>query len=260
MITIPTDSNFLMRVRSGAVAGASIVQKFGSNGAVGTTFVPVAVGGIYRTPQVGAATALRIKAGNANDTVAGSGARVVHLEGLDETGTEIDVTLNTAGVSASTATTETFTRLFRAHVYESGTYATSAAGSHAAAVVIENAAGTEDWATIDSSGFAHSQTEIGSYTVPLGKAAYVLALQTSTESAKSTDVLFFAREGILDTAAPYQAMRIVYEAAGTAGIQTEGSRAPHGPYSALTDIGYMAKLSTGTGAVNVDFEILLLDV
>lgn len=247
-------------ITGGFVDGWSVVHKFGHNLAAGTTFELVTPQGVWRTPQVSGATALRIKAGNANDTADGSGARQVTLQGLDETGALVSATLPTAGTSASTTTTITFLRLFRFFVSESGTYATQSAGSHAANIVIENAAGTEDWGQLDfpSGGFPKGQSYVGCYTVPLGYQAYVTHIQAITDSAKVTDLVFFKRENILETSAPYSPMRsqLDLHVANAGGIDFT-IEAPLGPFPALTDIGMMAKVDTGSAEVDVNFEIWL---
>jgi hypothetical protein len=151
-------------------------------------------------------------------------------------------------------------RLYRAYVATSGTYATSSAGSHSADIVIENSGGGTDWATITSTDFPRGQSEIGIYTIPLGKEAYLHSAIISTDSSKSTDVILFKREGILGAAAPYSAMRVIFEGGGLAGTENLAPQTPMGPFPALTDIGFMAKVSTGTGEVDVDFELILRDV
>lgn len=249
---------FLIEVAKGNVPKHSLIQKFGMNYGLGTSYEPVSVGGVYNTPQVAGATTLRVKAGNANDTAAGSGAREVTLEGLDETGALVTEAIATAGASASSATTTTFIRLFRVFVSSSGTYATAAAGSHSADIVIENGAGGTDWATIYSTGFPHSQSEIGAYSVPLGKTAYLLDYRAFSDSSKSFEFLFFKRESILDTAAPYEAMRVQFEGVGiTTTLDVELS----GPikFDALTDIGFMAKTTSGTADIVGKFNMLLVD-
>lgn len=254
--TFPQD--FLIEVAKGNIAGHSLVHKFGHNDAVGTTLVPISLGGIYRTPQVAGATALRIKAGDANDTAAGSGAREVTLEGLDETGALVIEPLITAGASASANTSATFIRLFRVWVSSSGTYASATAGSHAANIVVENAAGTEDWATIEASVFPASQSEIGAYSVPIGFKAYVLSAAAFSDSSKITSIFFFQRKNILETVPPYTAMRLVFDAT------VEGIPADVTPRSALDDfvgpcdIGIMGLVNTGSALVHVDIEILLV--
>jgi hypothetical protein len=248
-----------LEMASGAFSGLSVIHKFGADQAVGTSFEPITSGGVWPTPQVSGATALRIKAGgNANDTAAGTGAREVTIVGLDETGAEVTEALATAGASASSATTATFVRIYRAYVSSSGTYATASAGSHSADIVIENSAGTADWATINSTPFPMSQSEIGCYSVPLGCTAYISNIVVNVDSTKAATILGFKRENILETAAPYTAMRSFLELGGVSGEEFITPKIPYGPFPALTDIGFMAKLTSGSGEVDVDFEILLV--
>lgn len=241
------------------------VKKFGRNPSVGTSYVPLSIGGVYQTPQSGSATTLRIKAGgNANDDAAGTGARSITLEGTDENFAFVSESVATAGASASSATTATFTRLYRAYVTPetgSGTYATSTSGSHAGDIVIEDSGGTADWATIDSTSFPKSQTEIGAYTVAAGVTGYVKLRDLSIDSGKTIDLVFFSRENADETTAPYTAMRAQSVVTGVSGgsIESFGSTdVPFGPYIGPTDIGFMAKVASGTASVSVEFEIFIV--
>lgn len=246
-------------IARGLNSGISSIKKFGRNSAVGTSFVPVALGGIYRTPQSGSATTLRVKAGgNANDTAAGSGARAVTLIGLDQNFAYAEETIATNGASASSATTTTFTRLYRIFVSSSGTYATATAGSHVGSIIIENSAGTEDWGTIGATDFPKSQSEIGAFSIRSGRTGYVKLRDLSIDSGKTIDLIFFSRSNIDETAAPYTAMRAQSVVSGVTGgsIETFGSvDVPFGPYVGPTDVGFMAKVASGTASVSVEFEI-----
>jgi len=254
-----SNEDFYSEVAKGNVAGHSLIHKFGHNAATPTTLTPICSIGDYLTPQVAGATTLRIKAGgDANDTAAGSGAREVTLQGLDETGALVSEAIATAGASASAVTTTTFIRLFRAKVTASGTYATSTTASHTAAITIENGTGGTDWGTVDLNGFALSQSTIGAYTVPLGKTAYLLAYDINAETTKIVDAVFFQRQSVLDAAAPYESMRIVFEIVGLIDTRSKTLKAPIA-FPALTDIGFMAKVSVGTANVSVNFDILLVD-
>ncbi|MCK5607361.1 hypothetical protein KAR91_36090 [Candidatus Pacearchaeota archaeon] len=252
-----------LMISQGHIPGIEVVHKFGRNAAIPTTFEPVSIGGLYPTPQVSGATALRIKAGgNANDTVAGSGARKVTLQGLDETGALITEEVSLAGASASAATTATFLRLFRFFVSESGAYGTfnPIGVSQAAAITIENAAGTEDWGIVDfETAWGRGQSEVGLYTVPLGKVAFVSTMDTSVDVTKVVDIVAFSRRGILDTVAPYQAIRTFAELSGVSGEESAAPSTPYGPFPALTDIGMVAKVTSGTAEMDVHLEILLID-
>jgi hypothetical protein len=255
---LPTAPPWLLESR-GTVTGQSIVHKFGQNDAVSTTFVPVTRGGVYQMPQVASATTLRIKSGgNANDTALGSGAREITLIGTDASGNELTETLATAGASASSVTSGSFIRLYRAYVSKSGTYATQSTGSHSADIVIENGSGGTDWATIHSADLPRGQSEIGVYTIPTGFTGYFLGAFGFSDTAKVTEVIFFHRTGILQTAAPYDAMRTVFEEKLEGGEFTVDPRSPIGPFVGPCDIGFMAKIDAGTAAVEVDFELVLI--
>jgi len=240
---------------------AHVHHQFGRHVVVGTTYTPVADTGLYRTPQAGAATALRIKAGgNAGDTANGAGARSVKLWGLDANGDEVTAILATNGASASAATAVSFIRLYLAEVYESGTYGTQSAGSHLANITIENAAGTQDWAQIQLNGFPSGTTGIGSITVPRNHVGLITSIQINPEMAanKTTDVLILKREGILQTAAPYKPIVKIQEIIGLAATIGVSFDMPM-VVPELTDIGVLAKVSGGTGAISVDMEVIFLE-
>lgn len=229
------------------------VRKFGRNAAVSTSFVPICTGGVYQMPQVSGATALRIKAGNANDTADGTGARKVMIIGLDATGAEVSEELTTAGASAGANSVNSYIRLYRAYVTESGTYATTAAGSHAANVVIENAAGTADWMTLVVTNYPRSQSLVGFFTIPLGYTGTMEEITFSVDSAKTADIMLVKRENILDAAAPYSAMRDQQEFTGVIGIHTLSPSKRIGTYPELTDVGFMAKVPLTAADVSVEF-------
>ena len=251
--------DFFLRIQNGDVPGYSIVHKFGHQLSLTTSYTPVCAGAVWRTPQVAGATTLRIKAGgHADDTAAGDGAREVTLYGISATGAEVSEAVATAGESESLATTQTFIRLTRAIVTASGTYASAAGGAHTAAITIEKGAGSEDWGLIPLEGFAYGQSQIGCYTIPLGKKGFIINAEINVDSSKAVDVVLFQRQNILETAAPYTAMRVITEWPGVKGQAFADWRSPQGSFPALTDIGFMAKGAT-TPAVSVDFTLVLVD-
>jgi hypothetical protein len=253
-------TEWYVKVASGDIPGWSVVHKFGRNFNIGTTYSPVVNGGFYRTPQVGSATTLRVKAGNANDTAAGTGAREITLVGLNASGAEITETLATAGTSASANTSNSFIRLHRFWVSKSGTYATQTAGSHADDIVIENSAGTEDWATISATDFPRGQSQIAAYSIPSGKTGFINDIVISVDSNKSADISFFQRTLILETAAPYSGtMRVITEQTGITGQANIIVKTPINGFTGPCDIGFLSKVSSGTADVSIDFEILLKD-
>lgn len=244
----------------GGVRESDIRHKFGRNSLVTTSFAPVTIGGIWRMPQVSGATALRVKAGNAADTVDGAGAREVQLEGLDATGAYVVETLATAGASASLSTTTLYIRMPRARVTKSGAYPDDTTGSHVGDIVIENSAGTQDWLTIatDSGDLAHGQSEIGADTVPLGKKAIISGFIVHTDANKPVDLAFKVRKNILETSAPYSPMLVKENYVGVVGTVPLTLSQP-AIYPALTDMLMVAKVAQGDAEVSVDWLGILVD-
>lgn len=243
-------------ISRGIANGVRVVHCFGRNTAIGSTFTPVTRSGFYRTPQVAGATALRIKAGgNANDTANGSGARSVTMVGIDATGALISDTVATAGASASAPTTKTFIRLLDAFVASSGTYATQASPSHVGNIFIENAAGGQDWALISDGSFPRGDSEIGAYTVPKGRSAYVQAIRLSSDADKKANIVFFKRSNILETVAPYSPMVLVAEFPQVSGL-LQVDYDPPLFFPELTDFGFLASVASSTADVTVSFDVI----
>ena len=78
-----------------------------------------------------------------------------------------------------------------------------------------------------------------------------------SDSTKTTELTFFVRSGILETAPPYQAMRVLFEEYIQGGEFTAKPKAPIFMGTAC-DVGFLAKIGVGTAKVDVDFEILLV--
>ena len=241
---------------AGKVPGWRSIERFGRNESVGSSYEVLTEDDIYLMPQVAGAVALRVKAGNTNDTAAGSGAQEITIEGLDETGAAVSEAVATAGTSASSATTATFIRLLRAYVSKSGTYVTSSSMSQAATIIIESAAAAE-WGKIDGVAPGAGQTEIGCYTVPLGYKGYLTHIFLSVADAtKPAEILCQLREGILDTAAPYSARRTVMDLGGEEQQAVLDLEEPI-EVPTLTDIIFMAKAAAGTPSISVNFTVIL---
>lgn len=161
---LSVDPAFL--VSAGAFRGYSTVVKFGHNADVDTTEEDLWSEGGNLTYLTTAST-IRIQAGgNAADTAAGTGAREVHIQGLDANYNLITDTLVTNGASASTATTKTYLRVLRAYVGEVGS-----SGHNVGAITIEAVTGGTTQAHIPAE---LGQTQQCFYTVPAGKTAYVI--------------------------------------------------------------------------------------
>ena len=249
--------DFHLELARGAVPKYDVVHKFGRNSDVGQTFEPVTTTGTYWTPQATAATTVRVKAGNANDTAGGTGARSVTITGIDASGNRLTETLATNGTSPGPDSTNSFMRVDRLWVATSGTYATDIAGSHAGDITIENSAGTVDIATISATDWARGQSQIGVYTIPAGQIGYLNSSVISVDSNKTVDIGLYRRTGVTQTAAPYDAMRLIMEQNGVSGIAPFRPDVPINGFEGPCDIGFMAKAAQAA-SVTVDFELILV--
>jgi hypothetical protein len=246
-----TSTDYYLKVAKGEVAGASVAHISGYN----PTQASGAWEGVHSLsgafPVLSSATTIRIKAGgNAADTAAGAGARQIQVEGLDETGDAISVSINTNGASASASTTETFSRVFRAYVNTTGTYDVANTGD----IVIENTAGTTDLIQITAN---EGEAQFCSYTIPLGFTGYLLSARVESDASKAADFRLMTRGSVLNTVAPFEPNKLSHYWDGVVGAAPLKSVAPMLVLSALTDIYIEANGSVAT-EVSADMEILLV--
>ena len=115
--------------------GITTQHKFANNPSLTTIEDVWATGGTY-AGWITYTAAVRVAAGgNAADTAAGAGARTVYIEGLDQNWAVANETVTLAGGSASSFTSTTFRRVYRAYVASTGTYH----GTNTAAISIQDA-------------------------------------------------------------------------------------------------------------------------
>lgn len=244
------------------MSAPEVIHKFGRNPAVGTTYAPITPNGIYHTPQVAGATKVRVAAGNAADAPGGLGARCIHIYGLNELGYDVDEIIETNGVLAGPESVNTYIRVFRMHVEESGVYATQAAGSHVGDIVLEEAEDVSPaiWATMLANSYPNGQSEIACYTIPTDRTGYISAVGFTADTPnKIVECIFYQRKRILDTAPPYDAMRAIIPLSNINNEHFREFSTPYGPFYENTDILVMAKIDAGTTEVHVDFHIILFD-
>ena len=246
---------FELEVVKGNVPRHELVHKFGRNSAVGTSLVPITSSGVYRTPT--SAVALELVSDSVNDAAAGSGARTVEVIGLGSDWAEQSETVTMNGTSA-VALSNSFTRVYRMRVLTSGTYATQSAGSHSSTITLRESGAGQTWATISNiDGFGLGQSLIGAISIPAGKRALITGKNIFVDSSKTTTVLFFYREGIDQVSAPYSPMKVLQSLdSQAAGVSTLDDALPMitGP----ADLGVLAKVSTGTSSVDVEFDVLIV--
>ncbi len=251
---IPSNAlkDFRLELARGNVPGKSGIHKFGANPAIpaGNT-EDVTFSGVIN--WLTAATTVRIKAGgDAADDSGGNGARTITVVGLDENFVDAEEDITTNGTSASTVTTITFIRVFRALVKTVGVYT----AANTAAITVENGAGGTDLITI---GAGEGQTETSEFTIPAGKTAYLTHFDVTVDATKPADAKMYQRQNADDVSAPFTGKRLI------AGVfQLEGeSTDDFGSYvifPAKTDLWWEATAGAGAASeVSIDYDLILVD-
>lgn len=235
-----------------------VIHKFGHSEEVSSGAIkPVTEGGMYPTPA--SAVALEIVSTTVVDTIGGIGAQKVLIEGLGADWTVQTETVDMNGTTA-VALSNNYTRVYRAAVIESGTYANSDAGSHVGVLTIQESGAGDPWAVINANGFPLGQTEIGCYSIPAGHKGYISAVNVHVESNKTVDVYGFQRPNADDVTTPYTGtMRIWEQRKGISGAEVLIDGEAHiGPFTGPCDIGFMAQgNAAGASEVGVSFHITL---
>jgi hypothetical protein len=250
-------TEWYQRVSNGEVPGYSLVHKFGA-GELGTTVAPVTLTGSYFTPTT--AQALEFISSSAEDTSLGDGAREVTVIGLDLNWLEVEQTVITNGTTPVQLTTD-LTRLYRWYVSSSGTYSSAEGGSsHSGDLTIRASGGGDDWTLIENTPLSTGQSQIGVYTIPKFKKAYGLSKSIFVDTTKVADIYVFYRDNCDDITSPFSGTRRIVEreVGVTGGFQREYV-APLGPFTGPCDIGFMAKVSQGSGFMSCEFDLLLID-
>lgn len=128
---------------------------------------------------IATAQRMRIAAGgDAADSVAGVGARVITIAGLDENWEVIVEDVETAGASASAYTTNRFIRVFRVRVKTSGTRSDGLNGTNIGAMEIEAETG-EIVAAVEA---GNGSTLLSVFSVPAGEVAYITNIGVSAQN------------------------------------------------------------------------------
>lgn len=247
--------DFWLRVLRGDIAEYSGQHIFGTNQAVGTSFVPIARGGVYQTPT--AAAALELVSSSANDTSAGTGARTVKVIGLNSSWAIQEQTVTMNGTTAVALATDLI-RAYSIEVVTSGTYGTAAAASHAGTITLQGSGAGAIWLQIYPTNFPRAGSQCGVITIPTGKTGIVNFHYVSVEANKPATIIFLSRESADTVAAPYSPVICRYELGGLQGYASLIDTAePQGPYVGPCDIGFMGRFDTGTGSISCEFELIL---
>jgi len=186
------DIPFYLAVQQGKVPGYSMVNKFGYNSSIGSgAFETIwETGNDY--PWQSSAVTVDVVSDNANDDVAGTGARTLRIQGLDGSYNFAEETVDMDGTTTVT-TTQTFLRVFRMSVETAGT-----SGNNEGTITVTYTGGSDVAATITA---GNGQTLMTLYTIPAGYTGYLLSMNISSGKDQEMQFKFIQRDNSVTNAA-----------------------------------------------------------
>ena len=169
--------NFL-NIARGKIPNASHINKFGYNDSVGTSFEHITDLGTNVLPST--AGTVTLVSASTDDTSAGTGARTVEVQGLDENYLPLTETFTMNGTT-NVVGSSSFLRVFRMRVLTAGT------GEINAGNITASIGGSNVARILADKG----QTLMAVYTVPAGKSGYLTKFQGSL--SKNQEAVFKIR-------------------------------------------------------------------
>lgn len=206
--TIKTTFSFYDSAALGHVKNSMVGHKFGYVEAAGTTKETVwDQGGLY--VYLTAATILKLSSSDANDTAAGTGARTVHIYGLDGNYDEIDEILPLNGQTAVN-TTETYLRVFRLIVETAGTTGENEGDIYLGDGTVTAGVPADKYAKVL---IGNNQTLMAIYTVPRGKTLLIPRWYANVGQGKEATIDAVARDNANGAIFQVKQRRLLYQSA-----------------------------------------------
>jgi len=247
--------NYFTEMALGRSPTRKIVHQFGANHLVSTSVVDIwIVSGIYVWLQ--AVVTLEAISDSTNDTLAGTGARTIRLEGLDSNWDEISEEIEMNGTSATASTTQTFIRINSAYVVTCGTYSDANDGI----ITIRTAGAGATHLTIHvDEGLGTGQSQAARFSVPRGKKALVHSIHLWTNNNKPVTVWMLMREGGNIVTAPFSPRRLIIEFSGMTAPEDHDETTPI-IVNEYSDIYFQGIAGAGSTDVSIDFDIMQVDL
>lgn len=221
---------FELQVARGQIAFHSVLNIYGYQPVVGTSFIPVWENATTYTYPVAAMTMYLV--GTDSDTAK------VRIDGLDGAYNAISEVVTLNGTTP-VATTKQFFRV-------NGMQVTS--GNPAATVTLQNVGGTVVYAKI-LTGVGRTQAAL--YTVPAGHTFYLARVNVYT-SLNGNDYVTYQNRTVSSTGVVTLTQQAPFP------TSYEARRVFPRPFLEKTDIQLQCKVQTGTGAVGVAQEGILI--
>ncbi len=215
-------------------------------------------GGLYAWPV--AADNIEFISDSVLDAQDDVGARTIRLTGLDNDFNEITEDINTHatdGTAGRITSALQYRRMNLAQVITAGAYDAGLIGGNVGNITIDWATGNVACAEILApGGMPMGQSQVGRYTVPTGKEAYIKSwfINVDAGANKTADMVLFCRENADDVTTPFTSRRLIFYLDGMLGFSNASFDVPFGPFPAKTDLWWSC-IAEAASAATVDMEI-----
>jgi len=227
-------SKFGVRVSQGDVRGYEPFRKFGYNPNIGSTEEYIGSGDGPWHPTV--AVPIGVSASN-DDTITGTGAQKVTVEGLDENWRQVTQVIDMAG--QTTVLTNPMIRFHRGYVSQPGVYG----GSNLGPVLFKD----QSMVIADiARGFG--QTQVSGYCVPARRVLSITSVHAVISAGRTMDLIFWQAPGANETGTK----RVVQQYNGLT-APDDFSYDPPMPFEAYTDLWFTAKVEASVGLASVEY-------
>lgn len=220
------------------------IRRFGTNIAVGTTFVSIDNIGIATPYMPSTALKFEVVSSSANDTAVGSGARTIEVTGIDNSWNLATETINLNGVTA-VQSVGTYYRVIKAEVKTVGSYGATNAGN----ILVRGTGGGSSFVQIDTS---NGQSFASHFCVPLGYYGAITGANISTDSGKVINTKVLSRDNANNTSSLFAPTQLAQYFEGLTGVHHFDYEPPI-LITPCTDVWISAKVASGTAAVSAEY-------
>lgn len=246
-----TNSDLL--IAAGIYDGIFSINKHGTNEVVGTTFEDIWLpsGVLVHIPV---ATTLEIASSDANDTILGTGARQILIQGYDADFNNIEEIVDLDG-QTPVLTTKLFFGIDRAWVETAGSGSMNAGDVYLADDSTSWASGVPATAAAIQAkiGIGYGQTQLAIYTVPAGHSAYITGLFVTAVSGKTVTWRLIGHHRVENS------FRTHLQGTTTTESPTVIKFSPYIRITEKTTIHMRGKVNATTAAVSMGFDMILVD-
>lgn len=233
----------------------SIINRFGHNDNVGSVEEDIWTAGVDLTYLTTAATIEAIST-STNDTLAGSHAQILTLEGLDSNFNKITETLNMNGLTVTSPTTQSFIRLNNYFVTQVGTYGNSNEGN--ITLRVSSAGSTQGFISLRDAGLGAGGIQQTHFTIPANHDARIISMHVSVETSKVVSYTLLTRNEADNTTTPKSWItKLHINDVTNSDVLTSPASVT---MLAKTDIRAIGVTSTGSSKCSFDYQILLRDL